>query len=103
LLSGTSRETFRHVRSFFQRLQPAHLSFIDLLQGVIQLGLWHVWVLLALDLRVSQFLIVTQDSRRPVGEREDQSLGAIRRSYATLAGLIFGFLRHRADAEDHPV
>src|ERR1700687_1672080 len=45
---------------FLQRLQPAQLSFIDLLQGVIRLGLWHVWVLLALGLRLSQLLIVTQ-------------------------------------------
>src|ERR1700730_12177371 len=55
---------------FLQRLQPAQLSFIDLLDGVIRLGLWHVWVLFALGLRLSQFLIVTQNSRRPVGERE---------------------------------
>ena len=58
------------VWSFVQRLQPAQLSFIDLLDGVIRLGLWHVWVLLALGLRLSQLLIVTQNSRRPVGERE---------------------------------
>src|ERR1700682_4581643 len=79
------------VVSFVQRLQPAQLSFIDLLDGVIRLGLWHVWVLLALGLRLSQLLIVTQESRRPVGEREHQSLGAIRRPYTTLLGLIFGF------------
>jgi hypothetical protein len=36
--------------SFFQSLQPAQLSFIDPLQVVIGLGLWHVGVLLALGL-----------------------------------------------------